>query len=262
MMDADSQARFPFGRNWRHYASHVNEERIQAAERSLRELLSREDLSALRFLDAGCGSGLFSLAARRMGAEVHSFDYDPESVACTLAMRDGSTDNGDGWTIEQGSVLDADYMRRLGPFDVVYSWGVLHHTGRMWPALENCAGRVDAGGRLFIAIYNDQGWLSQYWRRVKQLYNRGPLYRGVLLAAHAPYFVGLRWTVRRLRRRSPVERGMSLWYDMKDWLGGFPFEVARPEEVLAFLRPLGFELERLVTCGGRHGCNEYVFVKR
>jgi len=254
--------RFPFGQNWREYASRMDEHRVQAAENSLREMLNADDLAGLRFLDIGCGSGLLSLAAWRLKADVRGFDYDPDSVACTLSLRRDYAGNQRSWKVEQGSVLDGEFVRQLGVYDIVYAWGVLHHTGSMWQALNNCACCVDRNGRLFIAIYNNQGWKSQYWLWIKRLYNQGALSRGALVAIHAPYFVALRWLVRHLGRRGSLARGMSLWYDMKDWLGGLPFETAKPEEILAFLRPRGFELERLVTCGGRHGCNEYVFVKR
>jgi hypothetical protein len=50
---------------------------------------------------------------------------------------------------------------------------------------------------------------------------------------------------------------MSLAHDMRDWLDGYPFEVRRPEEVVAFFREKGFSLERLKTCGRRHPCNEF-----
>lgn len=78
--------RFKFGANWKGFLAVLNEERIVLAEQSLRNMLDM-DLKGTRFLDVGSGSGLFSLAARRLGATVHSFDYDPQSVACTEELR-------------------------------------------------------------------------------------------------------------------------------------------------------------------------------
>src|SRR5690606_102989 len=128
----------------------------------------------LRFLDIGSGSGLSSLAARRLGARVHSFDYDPESVACTAELRRRFFPGSPDWTVERGSALDAGYLRGLGSFDIVYSWGVLHHTGRMWEGLANAALPVAEGGRLFVAIYNDTGTQSRRWRWIKRTYNQLP----------------------------------------------------------------------------------------
>src|ERR1700755_2012521 len=129
--------RFEFGENWSRFLAVLDEERIRKPQESLREMLEVERREGKSFLDIGAGSGLFSLAARRLGARVHSFDYDPRSVACTRELRRRFFDADPSWTIDEASALDESYVRSLGTFDVVYSWGVLHHTGQMWRALEN-----------------------------------------------------------------------------------------------------------------------------
>jgi 2-polyprenyl-3-methyl-5-hydroxy-6-metoxy-1,4-benzoquinol methylase len=265
--------RFEFGDNWRRFLSVLNEESIAEAERSLRSMLGVDDLRGRTFLDIGCGSGLFSLAATRLGAaRVHSLDFDAASVACAMELRRRFAADY-AWTIEQGSVLDEEYVERLGTWDIVYSWGVLHHTGDMQRALANAARPVAAGGRLFISIYNDQGVRSRIWRGIKRRYNAVPsrLQRPYAAAVMAPReLLSLGYATARLRPWDYVRswtqyrrtRGMSRWHDIVDWVGGYPFEVARPEEIFAFYRDRGFELERLRTCGGGLGCNEFVFVKR
>lgn len=267
--EVKARRRFAFGENWSRFLASVGDERIRLAESSLRAMLEVDDLAGKTFLDIGSGSGLFSLAARRLGAKVHSFDYDPQSVACTEELRRRYFPDDPEWRVEFGSVLDGSFVRSLGKWDIVYSWGVLHHTGAMWQALENVAPLVAEGGKLFVAIYNDQGRTSTTWLKIKQWYNRLP--RGLRWLVLWPAFLRL-WgptTVRDLMRGRPFEtwrgyaenstRGMSPWRDVVDWVGGLPFEVARPEEVFEFFRDRGFLLRRLKTCAGGRGCNEFVF---
>jgi SAM-dependent methyltransferase len=270
ILEVQTKQRFEFGKNWQRFLPLLNKERIEAAELSLRQMLDCENLNGKTFLDVGSGSGLFSLAARRLGAKVLSFDYDTESVACTSQLKHTFFPTDGDWRVERGSALDQEYLRGLGRFDVVYSWGVLHHTGAMWEALENMSPLVKQDGKLFIAIYNDQGKMSSFWRIVKRTYNRTPqVLRFVILWPIGVFFVtGM--TVKdicRLHRPRIIsnltsERGISVWTDVVDWAGGYPFEVASRDQIVDFYQSRGFRLDRLVSCGRKLGCNQYVFTAR
>jgi 2-polyprenyl-3-methyl-5-hydroxy-6-metoxy-1,4-benzoquinol methylase len=273
-MTSKDRMRFRFGKNWARFLAVLDDERIAQAESSLKEMLEVSDLRGRSFLDAGSGSGLFSLSARRLGATlVRSFDYDADSVACTRELKRRFYPDDAEWAIDQGSVLDPEYLAELGRFDIVYSWGVLHHTGSMWEALANVSDLVKPGGRLFIAIYNDQGRTSRRWRMIKRAYNRSPapIKLGLVLAVGG-YEVCRSALGRLLSLSNPLSvvgdlrserrRGMSLWHDLVDWVGGYPFEVAKPEEVLDFCRVRGFVLQRLKTVGGGLGNNQFVLVRQ
>lgn len=262
--------RFEFGRNWARFLSVLDDDRIREAEASLKKMLKVESLAGRTFLDIGNGSGLFSLAAMRLGAaRVHSFDFDPNSVGCAQELQRRYFPGDARWTVERGNALDPAYLASLGTFDIVYSWGVLHHTGQMWVGLENAARAVAPGGTAFIAIYNDQGWISRWWHRVKVFYNRNAVTRALTIGVYFPYFFldGLKVDVLKFQnpmarfREYKKVRGMSKVHDWYDWLGGLPFEVATPEQIFDFFHDRGFDLQRMKTCGGGLGCNEFVMTK-
>lgn len=269
-VNVEDGIRFEFGENWARFLEALTEERIHAAELGMTTILEMSDLHGKTFVDVGSGSGLSSLVARRLGARVHSFDYDPRSVACTEELRRRYFPGDAHWSVERGSVLDEDYLARLGQFNIVYSWGVLHHTGAMWSALANVERLVAPEGRLFVAIYNDQGRASRRWLQVKWAYNRLPAWGRAPLVGMAFARLWGPTFLRDLVRGNPLrtwharsaERGMSPWRDAVDWIGGYPFEVASPDAVLDFVRPQGYQLRKLRTCGAGHGCNEFVFEKR
>lgn len=261
--------RFKFGKNWKSFLQTLTDEKIDNAEKCLEEMIALPNMQSMSFIDIGSGSGLMSLAAKRKGADVTSFDYDVDSVEATAAVKQQFSPNDDSWKVERGSVLDDNYINNFPKFDIVYSWGVLHHTGNMHKALENAASLVKPNGKLFIALYNDQGFTSKMWKRVKMVYNANAVGRFFVKLIFIPYFYGVSMLADLVRHGNPMksirgyknDRGMNFYHDVIDWIGGYPFEVASPGYTFNFFKNRGFTLENMKTTTSL-GCNEYVFVRK
>jgi len=264
--EIDRGDRFAFGKNWSQFLKVLDENRIREAEKSLQTMLELERLDHLTFLDVGCGSGLFSLAAWRLGAKVFSFDFDSQSVSTAKELRHRYCNNQNLWQIDTASALDKNYLKKIGFFDIVYSWGVLHHTGNMWQSMDNISSLVAPSGRLFIALYNDQGRISNFWRRVKRLYCSGTLGQIIVKTSFFPIFALSGLVSDILKGNNPLlrykeyrkKRGMSLTHDWIDWFGGYPFETAKPEDVFDFYLQREFTMIKLTTRQSL-GCNQFVF---
>lgn len=230
---------FSFGKNWQDFLRFLDQDRIEITKKGLADFLGGPDaVRGKTFVDVGCGSGLFSLAAHLLGAaRVVSVDVDRNSVRCAemLRERQGSPTN---WEIKTGSALDAGFMASLGKFDIVYSWGVLHHTGDMYRAIGNACGLVKDDGVFFLAIYN-RFVSSRAWWHIKRIYNATPKpLKGFWVGLHYAYAAGLsamrgRWIGTEIKNYRS-NRGMTFHNDVIDWLGGFPYEYATTGEIAEF----------------------------
>jgi SAM-dependent methyltransferase len=262
------EPRFHFGRNWQSFRRAAwTEARVAQAVRGLDALVGRRAIDGKSFLDIGSGSGLHSLAANKLGAaRVVSFDSDPDAVDCTRAVSDAA------WDVLQGSVLDETFMHSLGTFDVVYAWGVLHHTGDMWRAIEHAMIPTRPGGLFALAIYNHVRGKpltlsSESWRRIKRTYSGGTtLTQKTILAG----YVATRFFLTATSLRNPLrdireyerERGMSWMHDARDWIGGYPYEFATSDRLERFVEERGFRVLRKIPIHPNgSGNNQWLFEK-
>ncbi|HEY3779354.1 MAG TPA: class I SAM-dependent methyltransferase [Rhizomicrobium sp.] len=269
------ESHFRFGQNWAALAREIDQSRIGQALNDLARLLGRDRLDGLRFLDIGSGSGIHSLAALRMGAHVTATDIDADSVATTHSLLSRFAP-GARWTAELRSIFDLT-PQNIGRFDIVYSWGVLHHTGAMLDAIRSATALVDGDGCFCVALYGRTS-LCGFWRWEKRFYSRAPervqrALQGIYVAAYwavqsaRATLRSRRFSLREHADRYLQNRGMDFYTDVHDWLGGYPYESVTPDQVRSYMHELGFAEQRsFVQPGRRHGllgwgCDEYVFMR-
>lgn len=250
---------FDFGSNWQAFSEQrLDAQRLALAARSLQSLLQRNTLQGVSFLDVGCGSGLFTIAAYQLGAApVVGIDINPHCIGVSKHNRDRFAPTAP-ITFLQASALNPESLQSLGLFDIVYAWGSLHHTGAMWNSIRYVTKQVSPSGTLVLAIYNKHV-TSPAWKGIKWLYNHLP-HTGQRLLTF-PFAAVIYPAKFLVTRRNPLEkeRGMDFWYDVIDWVGGYPYEYATPQEIQSFVGEEGFALRHYVSAQVPTGCNEFVF---
>jgi 2-polyprenyl-3-methyl-5-hydroxy-6-metoxy-1,4-benzoquinol methylase len=250
---------FDFGSNWQVFSEQrIDAQRLDTAMQSLRSLLQRDELAGVSVLDVGCGSGLFSIAAQQLGAaKVLGVDVNPRCIAVSQ-QNVARLAPGAPVVFQEASALSPTSMEPFGRFDLVYAWGSLHHSGAMWDAIRNVAAHVAPNGTLVLAIYNKH-ITSPAWKFIKWFYNQLPGFGQHLMAL---LFAGIIYVAKFIvTRRNPLdkERGMDFWYDVIDWIGGYPYEYATRQEIESFMGAAGFTTKRFVAAQVPTGCNEFVF---
>lgn len=268
-----AELRYGFGKNWSEFVQKkLSEQIINDSMKHFQKFSRVENLAGKTFLDIGCGSGIHSLAAIRLGAErVVSFDYDENSVATSRKVREWAGIPESRWEIFQGSALDPEMLKSIGKFDYVYSWGVLHHTGSMWEAVRHAAIPLKPGGDYYIALYSSDTYLDptpEFWIKLKRAYNQADALTQKLMELKYVYWTYIRPEIEQGRaplgrienyNRDYSGRGMTAWTDTKDWLGGYPMEFASYQETRKFGEDeLGLELVNVLN---GQGCTEYIFSK-
>lgn len=267
----DQSSHFDFGKNWQDYAAKIDKTKLELATQGMAALIDPKFLAGKTFLDIGCGSGIHALAALRLGAaEVTAIDLDPNSVAATRGVLDAFAPAAN-WKVFEMSVFDT---KTLGTFDVVYSWGVLHHTGNVKLAMQRAVECTAPGGILCMAIYLKTA-LCGFWKAEKRFYvNAGPQTQAALRRAFVRWQIAVNFAqygaagklykpsaLRETQRR----RGMDFENDLHDWLGGYPYESMTPKDVRKTMTALRMrEVKANIKVPwslGLHGsaCNEYVF---
>jgi len=260
-MGEENNLAFNFGANWQQFSQgSLDSLKFEEAFNSLDQLIGHEKIRGSSFLDIGCGSGIFAIAASLAGTrKVIGIDISKESIAVSISNKKRFADQN---TIDffHKSIFDNDILQ-LGQFDIVYSWGVLHHTGDMWKSIDIASQLVSPNSLFVIAIYN-RHWSCGTWKMIKRFYNTVPAFIQRLMIWI--FFVVIATAKLIVTRKNPFKeqkRGMSFYYDVIDWVGGYPYEYADRNEVINHVEKLGFKCIKFVKPVVPTGCNEFVFLR-
>jgi len=260
---------FDFGKNWLNFSKNaLTTEKVEQAKQDFEKLFHEIELPGKSFVDIGFGQGLSLLIAKQKGATVVGCEINP---TCEQALKQTLTYFPEfkltdiawikGSILNQGTVEELLQHYENKGFDVVHSWGVLHHTGKIQKSIQNASSLVKENGYLIISIYNKH-WTSPIWLVIKWLYNQLP---SILQKAVAYLFYPIIWLAKYLvtgENPTKMNRGMNLFYNVVDWVGGYPYEYASKDEMLHLIEPLGFELIHFVSAQVPTGCNEFIFKKK
>ncbi len=239
---------------------------MNQSKADLLAFLQVSDLSGKYFLDVGCGSGLSSLAAFRSGAsKIVSFDYDQNSVITCNKLKQ-HFGNPSYWEVRQGDILDDDFVESLQPADIVYAWGVLHHTGDVWHALANTLKLMKADGLIFIALYEYDVQVDptpEFWLDIKKKYNSGGWFTRRKMELWYIWRFDFNRDIRSLpkfiRHVRSRGRGMAFYTDLVDWLGGWPMEFVKLEDVRKWAEKNNLEI---VNLNYGHAANTEYLLKK
>lgn len=266
----DASTHFAFGKNWCDYSKTITDEKINDAVIELKRFLNGYDLAGKTFLDIGSGSGLHSLAALKLGVQsVTAIDIDKDSTKTTIQTLEKHAPEEHNWKALNLNIFKSDNVLQE-KFDVVYSWGVLHHTGDMWHAIEEASRYVHDHGHLLIALYVQTPFCGM-WKYIKWFYSKLPIF---LQKPILWLYSLVRLLIMPLKGKNPIRflktyhknRGMNFMHDGHDWLGGYPYESVSKDTLEKEMKMRGFTLiydyktqKRLAPLGT--GCGEYHFIK-
>ncbi len=255
---------FAFGKNWQAYVQHaLTPQKVAQAKTAFLKLFEGIEFRGKSFLDIGFGQGIALFAAQERGAHVMGIDVDEENLR-SLTKTAQMFHSQQMPVVRIASILDDAFVEtqlQQGQFDIVHSWGALHHTGNMLQAIHHAASLVKCGGYLVLAIYNKH-WSSPIWGRIKWLYNHSPEFVQQLLVMLFYPIIYLAKFVVTGKNPKAKERGMDFFYDVVDWIGGYPYEYASIAAIQEIMERKGFVCVRIIPALVPTGCNQFVFQKR
>ena len=267
----NKQIVFDFGENWKNYSYNaISKQKIKEAKKDFKKLFNKIDLKGKTFIDIGFGQGLSLLIAQQLEAKPVGCEINRRCLRALLINQKKFFKKAEKIPVVIGSILDQKTIQKLkkinlkkkdSKFQIVHSWGVLHHSGKMWKAINNAVSLVTENGYLAISIYNKH-WSSPFWHKVKYFYNISPRLIRRLLIFIFYWIIFIGKFIITGEDPFKLKRGMDYYFNIIDWVGGYPYEYASIKEVKKYIELKGFRTIKVIPAQMPTGCNEFVFIKK
>ena len=206
---------------------------------------SPEEIKGKRVLDAGCGTGIFSIIFARNGAaEVIGLDISPGSLTTARHLKDNF--KLDNVHFQQADMLQLPFPNQS--FDIVWAWGTVHHTLNPWQAMEELLRVLKPGGSILLAIYTKTKitFLHEIIRKTLIKTSRKTWQP---LAKIMAFFRGP--VVAIFKKREKSRQGEKLEELIFDWYFVPIRHHYYPREIKDFLEQKGLTIEKFLPASGR-----------
>ncbi len=217
----------------------------EASEKHWLLFYSPEEVKGKTVLDAGCGTGVFSIIFARNGAaKVTGIDISPGSLGTARGLKEKfGLANAE---FQQQDMLHLSF--RDASFDIVWAWGTVHHTTDPLGAITELIRVLKPGGSLFLAIYKQTSvtWIHEIIRKTMI---RTPRWSWNVLAKAGAFM--LTPVVFLFKRRQKSRKGEKLSELILDWYFVPIRHYYTPEEIRVFLERKKFRIEKYLAHSGR-----------
>lgn len=179
------------------------------------EELFPEGVKGKRVLDGGSGSGMVSVAFALMGADVTGVDITPKCVENGYKRAEHY---GVKCKFINESLVTLDLSNEH--FDIIYSWGVLHHTEDARQSFFSLARHLREGGEIIVAVYLKTK-ISWFWNFARIFYQNAPTVFKTIFLNIGSVFLNIVDLFRKIifNKERYMMRGTNNKEILNDWFG-------------------------------------------
>ena len=225
---------------WTEYLPEYN-----ASETHWKIFYSPQDIEGKSVLDAGCGTGIFSIIFARNGAaSVLGIDISEGSLETAKALK--TKFDLENASFQKQDMLDLPFADES--FDIVWAWGTVHHTTDPFKAMSELIRVLRAEGSILLAVYT-RTRVTFLHEIIRKALVRTP--RKTWKALSKILALVLSPVVYFFKKREKSRKGEKLEELIMDWYFVPIRHYYYPEEIKVFLEEQGFTIEKYLPASGR-----------